>query len=376
MTDDGDPIMSLQIRPMSDSTQNRTQDLHVVETRPLVTPRELKTAMPSTPAMRDTVVQARQTIVDILEKRDPRMLVVIGPCSMHDEQQGIEYANRLAKLAKEVEDRLFLVMRLYFEKPRTTIGWKGLINDPHLNNSYDITTGLRTARHIFMVLANLGLPAGTEMLDPIVPQYTAELVSWSAIGARTTESQTHREMASGLSMPVGFKNGTEGNLDVALNAMQASHNQQHFLGIDQEGRTCIIKTAGNPHGHMILRGGREKPNYDAASVEEAQQALEKAGLPPVVMVDCSHANSRKDFHQQPVVCRNVVQQRAEGNDGIIGVMIESNIHEGNQKLGDDPSQLQYGVSITDACISWETTEDLLREMYEHLPCCERKKAEA
>lgn len=357
---------------METANANQTADLHVVATRPLVTPKELKSAMPSTAAMRQTVVDAREGIKAILTREDPRMLLVVGPCSMHNEAQAIEYANRLAVLSKEVNDRLLIVMRLYFEKPRTTIGWKGMINDPHLNNTYDITTGLRIARHIFMVLANLGLPAGTEMLDPIVPQYTAELVSWCAVGARTTESQTHREMSSGLSMPVGFKNSTDGNLQVAINALVASRSPQRFLGIDQEGRTCIIETSGNPYGHIILRGGGNKTNYDEASVRAAQAELTAAGLEPTVLVDCSHANSNKDYRNQPTVWRDVVAQRAAGNDGIIGMMLESNIHEGNQSLGDDPSKLQYGVSITDACVNWETTEELIREAYDNLACCERR----
>jgi len=351
---------------------NQTADLHVVATRPLVTPKELKNAMPSTAPMRQTVVEARETIKAILTREDPRMLLVVGPCSMHNEQQAVEYANKLAILANDVRDRMFIVMRLYFEKPRTTIGWKGLINDPHLNGSYDITTGLRIARHIFMVLANLGLPAGTEMLDPIVPQYTAELVSWCAVGARTTESQTHREMSSGLSMPVGFKNSTDGNLQVAINALIATKSPQHFLGIDQEGRTCIIQTSGNPYSHIILRGGGDRTNYDEASVRAAQAELAAAGIDPVVMVDCSHANSSKDYRRQPIVWRDVVAQRVAGNDGIIGMMLESNLNEGQQSLGSDPTVLKYGVSITDGCVSWETTEQLIRETYDQLACCERK----
>lgn len=351
---------------------NQTADLHVVATRPLVTPKELKTAMPSTANMRKTVVEARETIKAIIKREDPRMLLVVGPCSMHNEAEAIEYANKLAVLANDVRDRLFIVMRLYFEKPRTTVGWKGLINDPHLNGTYDITTGLRIARHIFMVLANLGLPAGTEMLDPIVPQYTAELVSWCAVGARTTESQTHREMSSGLSMPVGFKNSTDGNLQVAINAMVASQNPQHFLGIDQEGRTCIIQTTGNPYGHIILRGGGGKTNYDDASVRAAQAELAAAGQDPAVLVDCSHANSAKDYRRQPIVWRDVAAQRAAGNEGIIGMMLESNLNEGNQSLGADPAALKPGVSITDACVNWETTEQLITETYDQLACCERR----
>ena len=276
---------------------------------------------------------------------------------------------RLAELARELSDRLEIVMRVYFEKPRTTIGWRGMIYDPHLNGSYDITEGLRRARHILMVLAALGLPSSTEMLDPIVPQYIAELITWAAIGARTAESQTHREMASGLSMPIGFKNGTDGNLDVAINAMKAAQHPHGFLGIDQDGRTCIIQTSGNPYSHLILRGGSDGPNYERAHVADAMARLEATGLPPRIMIDCSHGNSCKRHDRQPIVCEDAVQQRADGNENIIGLMIESNINEGSQPFIPDCALLKHGISITDACINWETTERLLREAHAKLDCC-------
>ncbi len=347
-----------------------TQNVNVAGTTPLVSPSQLEREMPLSEASHRAVVEGRETIQAILAGRDPRMLVVIGPCSIHEVSAAMEYAGRLAELKRRVEDRICIVMRTYFEKPRTTVGWKGLINDPHLDGTFDMSEGLRLARQLLIDVTSLGLPTGTEMLDPYTPQYIDDLVSWASIGARTTESQTHRQMASGLSMPVGFKNATNGDVQVAVDAMKSARSGHHFLGIDEEGRTCIVATRGNAHGHLILRGGSGKPNYDPANVAAAAQQLRDAGLPPEVMVDCSHANSGKKHTRQQVVWRSLVEQRKQAaREGrpqtIIGAMIESNLFEGAQKVG-DLSQLRYGVSITDECIGWETTERLLLEGYEGL----------
>jgi 3-deoxy-7-phosphoheptulonate synthase len=283
---------------------------------------------------------------------------MVGPCSIHDVEPGFEYAEKLKKLADSVSDRLFIVMRVYFEKPRTTVGWKGLINDPHLDDTFDIGTGLELARKLLLDINNMGLPAATELLEPVTPQYIADLVTLTAIGARTTESPTHRQMASGLSMPVGYKNGTDGELQIAMDAMVAARSPHSFLGIDTDGNTCIVNTTGNPFGHLILRGGRSGPNYDEASIRSAGERLKSADLSPRLMVDCSHANSAKDYRQQSVVWNDVVAQRAAGNRNIMGLMLESNLRSGNQKPV-DPSNLEYGVSITDACIDWKETERLI-----------------
>jgi len=290
----------------------------------------------------------------------------VGPCSIHDVDGALAYATRLNALRQELADRLLLVMRVYFEKPRTTIGWKGLINDPHLDGTYDIETGLKKARGLLLQITSMGLPAATEFLDPIIPQYTAELVSWAAIGARTTESQTHREMASGLSMPVGFKNGTDGSLQIAINAMAAANHPHSFLGIDQEGVTSVIRTTGNSAGHIVLRGGNVRTNYDAESIADAVEQLNKAGLPTGLMVDCSHANSGKQHTRQEQVWRCVIDQRAAGNRTLIGLMVESYLEEGNQPLPKNPADLRYGVSITDACVDWATTERMLRYAHQAL----------
>lgn len=343
-----------------------THNLRVREVIRLQPPRVIKSELPMTAASNETVVQGRAAIEAILAGADPRLLVVVGPCSIHDPDAAREYAERLNRVRRAVEDRLFIVMRVYFEKPRTTIGWKGLINDPHMDGSYDIEFGLKTARKLLLDITGLGLPAGTEFLDPIVPQYIADLVSWAAIGARTTESQTHREMASGLSMPVGYKNATDGSLQIALDAMSSARTAHSFLGIDQEGATCIIRTTGNPAGHVVLRGGRKLTNYDATSIHTALAELKKAGLPETVMVDCSHANSAKQHKKQEEVWNNVIAQRADGNLGITGLMVESFLHEGNQPFPQPLDQLQRGVSITDACLGWETTERLLRHGHERL----------
>src|SRR5262245_57826892 len=307
-----------------------TQNLHVKETVRLLTPCALKAELPMSEASNRTVVGTREGVTRILSQQDPRLLVVVGPCSIHDINGALEYAGRLNELRKELAEQMEIVMRVYFEKPRTTIGWKGLINDPHLDGSYDIETGLKKARRLLLDLTALGIPAATEFLDPIIPQYTADLITWAAVGARTTESQTHREMASGLSMPVGFKNGTDGSLQIALDAMQSARTPHSFLGIDQDGITSIIRTTGNSVGHIVLRGGRLRPNYDAESIAEAETRLKQAGLPEVLMVDCSHANSAKQHARQEEVWRSVIEQRAGGTHSLIGVMVESYLEEGNQ----------------------------------------------
>jgi 3-deoxy-7-phosphoheptulonate synthase len=343
-----------------------TQDINVRETVPLVSPRHLKAELAASERSNATVVQSRETIKRILSGEDQRLMVVVGPCSIHNADAGLEYARRLKHLADKVADRMFVVMRVYFEKPRTTVGWKGLINDPHLNDTFDIPTGLRLARRILLAVADMGLPAATEMLEPITPQYIADLITLASIGARTTESPTHRQMASGLSMPVGYKNGTDGSLQVALDAMLAARTPHSFLGIDVDGNTCIVNTKGNPWGHLILRGGRSGSNFAAAHIKEAEQRLQAAGLPARLMVDCSHANSDKDYRKQSLAWNDVIQQRLEGNRAVIGLMLESNLHPGSQKLTSDLSQLAHGVSITDGCIGWEETESLLLMAHEKL----------
>ncbi len=340
-------------------------NLHVQETKRLLSPNELKAQLPLSQRAEQTVIKGRDAVRAILRGEDPRLLVILGPCSIHDPSAALDYAAKLVKLQHELSDRLCIVMRVYFEKPRTTIGWKGLINDPHLNGTYDIETGLKIGRKLLLQINELGLPAATEFLDPIVPQYLAELISWAAIGARTTESQTHREMASGLSMPVGFKNGTDGSLQTAIDAMTAARSPHSFLGIDPDGFTSIISTTGNPDGHVVLRGGRVRTNYDAQSIAESVTALNKAALPPRLMVDCSHANSGKQHAKQEEVWNSVIAQRAEGNQFITGVMVESFLSEGSQPLK-APADLKYGVSITDACIDWNTTERILRSGHEGL----------
>ena len=336
-----------------------TSDLHVVETRPLVAPALLHAELPIDPAASDTVASARRRIQAILRGDDDRMLVVVGPCSVHDVEAARDYAKRLIPIRERLKDQLEVVMRVYFEKPRTTVGWKGLINDPHLDGSYDINTGLRRARGLLLELAGMGLPAATELLDPVVPQYIADLISWTAIGARTTESQTHREMASGLSMPIGYKNSTDGSVTIAINAMQAASKPHHFLWINAEGQASIVSTTGNPDGHLVLRGGNRGSNYHLEAVEGAAAELDQAGLKARLMVDCSHANSNKDFRRQGDVLTAMADQMKGGSRHVMGVMIESHLVEGNQKLTSDLSQLTYGQSVTDACISIETTEDLL-----------------
>ncbi len=342
-----------------------TDDLNIVRMTPLRTPLELKNKYPLSEQLRRTVVENREKVNSIITKQDSRLLVITGPCSIHDEKAAFEYAERLRDLSERVKDRLLLVMRVYFEKPRTTIGWKGLINDPLLNGQSDINLGLERARAILLKVAEMGLPAASEFLDPIVPQYISDLISWVAIGARTTESQTHRELASGVSAAVGFKNGTSGSLDVALNAMESSANPHSFLGIDQTGMTRIVQTTGNRLGHLVLRGGDHGPNYDAKSVKEAEETLAKHNMRDSIIIDCSHNNSNKDHNLQIKVMTDILEQKRNGNKSIVGAMLESNLFEGNQKLV-DVNSLKYGVSITDKCLNWDDTERILLKAHEEL----------
>jgi 3-deoxy-7-phosphoheptulonate synthase len=336
-------------------------NLNVLSQDLLPTPQQVKNALPLTDKAQATVLQGRETVRRILDREDPRLFVVIGPCSIHDIKAAHEYAARLKRLADEVGDTLYLIMRVYFEKPRTTVGWKGLINDPFMDDSFHIEKGLHMARELLLHLAEMGLPASTEALDPITPQYLSDLITWTAIGARTTESQTHREMASGLSTPVGFKNGTDGSLTVAINALHAASRPHHFLGINQDGQSAVFRTRGNRYGHVVLRGGGGRPNYDSVSVAVCEKELAEARLAPNIVVDCSHGNSNKDYRLQPLVAENCVNQILEGNRSIVGLMLESNLGAGNQSIPQDLSQLKYGVSVTDACIDWASTEKLLRE---------------
>lgn len=344
----------------------KLENLNVASQETLITPEALKQEMPLSDKAAETVEKGRQAIYDIMDGKDHRLFLVVGPCSIHDVEAARDYAARLKKLADEVSDTLLIVMRVYFEKPRTTVGWKGLINDPHLNDTFDIEQGLHIGRRLLLDINELGLPAATEALDPISPQYLQDTIAWSAIGARTTESQTHREMSSGLSMAIGFKNGTDGSLDVAVNAMKSVSHPHSFLGIDQQGQVAIIRTKGNNYGHVVLRGGGGKPNYDSVSVALCDQALEKASLRKSVMVDCSHANSSKDPAIQPLVMQDVTHQILEGNTSIQSLMIESNINWGNQSIPENLADLKYGVSVTDACIDWPTTEKAIRDMRDKL----------
>ncbi|PMR73474.1 3-deoxy-7-phosphoheptulonate synthase [Billgrantia endophytica] len=357
-------------------SDQQVSNLNVLSQDVLITPEALKSNIPLSETAERTVIEGRRTIQNILDGTDPRLLVVIGPCSIHDIDAALDYARRLRRLADEVKDTLFVVMRVYFEKPRTTVGWKGLINDPHLNGSFEIEEGLHIARKLLVELSEIGLPLATEALDPISPQYLQDCISWSAIGARTTESQTHREMSSGLSSPVGFKNGTDGSLDVAVNALQSVAHPHNFLGINQAGQVAIIRTRGNAYAHVVLRGGNGKPNYDSVSVALAEQELRKASIKPNIMIDCSHANSNKDPALQPLVMDNVTNQILEGNRSIMGLMVESHIGWGSQKILDDHRQMQYGVSVTDACIDWKTTEEAMTRMAEKLEPVLGKRAAA
>lgn len=332
----------------------------------LASPEQVKRLLPLTERAERTVLSGRHTIQRILDREDHRLMVVVGPCSIHDPAAAMDYAQRLRRLSDDIGDTLYIVMRVYFEKPRTTTGWKGLINDPHMNDSFDVEAGLQIARKLLIDVNELGLPAGTEALDPISPQYLGDLVTWSAIGARTTESQTHREMASGLSTPVGFKNGTDGSLPTAVNALLSVSRPHSFLGINQKGQVAVIRTSGNAYGHVVLRGGSNGPNYDSVTIALVEKELAKHKLPANIVVDCSHANSNKDPSLQPLVMHDCVHQVIEGNRSIVGVMLESNINAGNQSIPSDLSQLRYGVSVTDACIDWATTEKTLREARDKL----------
>lgn len=341
-------------------------DVNIDNIQPLVTPAQLKTEYPLTDSAYQTVLQGREVIRNILNGDDKRLFVVIGPCSIHDPKAAHEYADRLKVLSEKVKDTLYLVMRVYFEKPRTTVGWKGLINDPDMNDSFDIEKGLRIGRKLLLELNEKGLPCATEALDPNSPQYLQDLISWSAIGARTTESQTHREMSSGLSSPVGFKNGTDGSLTVATNAMQAVQHGHSFLGLNNDGQVSVIRTKGNPYAHVVLRGGNGKPNYGADSVAVAEDALRKAKVSTKIMIDASHANSNKDPYLQPLVLKNVTEQILEGNKSIVGLMVESHLKGGRQDIPANLSDLEYGKSVTDGCIDWDTTEQELLKMHEAL----------
>ena len=336
-----------------------TRDVNIESTAPLIAPIELVNKLAVTPRVERIVASGREQTRKILNGEDARLMVIVGPCSIHDERAALDYAARLLDCSKRLCDRLLIVMRVYFEKPRTTTGWKGLIYDPHLDDSFDIETGLHRARSLLLKIGEMGMYAATEFLDPVIPQYLAGLVTWAAIGARTTESQTHRQMASGLSMPVGFKNATDGNIQVAIDAMISARCPHGFLGVDQEGRTAIVLTKGNPDGHLVLRGSNNGPNFSAVAIARAQQQLLDAGVRPHLLVDCSHGNSNKEYAEQSRVLRDVVEQRRAGNSSIVGCMLESNINAGRQQLGDGPSNLKYGVSITDPCIGWEETKKLL-----------------
>lgn len=345
---------------------DQVNNVNVVSQDLLPTPAQVKSALPLTPRAEQTVLGGRATIRRILDHTDPRLFIVLGPCSIHDLKAAHEYAQRLKALYDEVNDTLVLVMRVYFEKPRTTVGWKGLINDPFMDDSFHIEKGLYMARELLLHLAEMGLPAATEALDPITPQYLSDLIAWTAVGARTTESQTHREMASGLSTPIGFKNGTDGSLTVAINALQSASSPHHFLGINQDGQSAVFRTRGNRYGHIVLRGGNGRPNYDSVSIAVAEQALATAKLPHNIVVDCSHGNSNKDPGLQALVAENCVNQILEGNRSIVGLMLESHLNWGNQSIPADLKQLKYGVSVTDACVDWATTEKIVRNAHVRL----------
>jgi len=347
-------------------TNSTLDDLNIASIEALMTPEQLKQSLPLDGVALESVRSARQTIFNILDRKDPRLFVVVGPCSIHDVDAALEYAQRLKKLAEEVQDTIYLVMRVYFEKPRTSVGWKGLINDPYMDDTFKIEDGLTKGRELLLAIASMGLPTSTEALDPISPQYLQDIIAWSAIGARTTESQTHREMSSGLSSAVGFKNGTDGGLTVAINAMQSVSSAHRFLGINGKGQVSVVTTKGNPYAHVVLRGGSAGPNYDSVHVARCEAALEKGKVSQNIMIDCSHANSNKDPEVQSLVLKDVTHQIIEGNQSIIGLMLESNLNFGNQSIPKDLSQLKYGVSVTDACIDWSETERSIHEMADKL----------
>jgi len=349
----------------------KTDDLRIIEMQELSTPDEVRKELAISDSAAKTIIDSRKIIENILDEKDDRVFVVVGPCSIHDPIAAMDYANKLKKISKEVSDNLFIIMRVYFEKPRTTVGWKGLINDPMLDGSFNINKGIRVGRKLLLDIVDLALPTGTEYLDLISPQYIADIISWGAIGARTTESQCHRELASGLSCPVGFKNGTEGNLQITFDAIKAASGAHHFLSVTKEGNSAIFSTSGNPYCHTILRGGTNKVNYDAKSIEEVSARLEKANLPQQIIVDCSHANSMKDHKKQMIVINDLAEQLSKGEKRIKGLMIESNIVEGNQNINDP--NLVYGKSVTDACIGWEDTEKALHKLSEAI---EKRKLNA
>jgi 3-deoxy-7-phosphoheptulonate synthase len=338
----------------------RTENLNVASLDLMPSPDEVKSRLPLTEAAANTVVKGRRTLEAILDGKDNRLFVVVGPCSIHDPAAGLDYARRLVRLAEELSDVMAIVMRVYFEKPRTSLGWKGFINDPFMDDSFRIDVGMEKARRFLLDVNELGVPAGTEALDPIAPQYYGDLIAWTAIGARTSESQTHREMSSGLSTPVGFKNGTDGDVDAAVNAIVSASRPHSFLGVNGQGRSAIVRTRGNRYGHLVLRGGGGRPNFDTVSISLAEQALEKAKIPRNVVVDCSHANSWKKPELQPLVLRDVVHQIREGNRSVVGLMIESFIEPGSQPIPSDLSKLRYGCSVTDPCVGWDTTAEMLR----------------
>ena len=346
---------------MSDQIHN----INVIAKEKLPSPKTIKAILPLTQSARETVINSRNALVSILDRKDKRLIVVVGPCSIHDIDAAKDYASRLKHLSDDLSDVFHVLMRVYFEKPRTTVGWKGLINDPNIDDTFQIDKGVHIARSLLIHLNEIGIPVATEALDPIMPQYLGDLISWTAIGARTAESQTHREIASGLSTPVGFKNGTDGSLSVAINAIKSSQDSHHFLGLNDSGQVTVYKTKGNRYSHVVLRGGPE-PNFDKKSIALCEKKLKAEGLPPRIMIDCSHGNSNKDFNLQPMVAHSSIDQVLDYNHSIIGFMLESNIEEGNQQIPEDLSELKYGVSLTDACMNWETTEALLSEAAERL----------
>ena len=362
--------------PKEVMSQSSIHNVNVASQQALTAPVALRSSVPVDESIFSFVRESREVVSNILDRKDHRLMVVVGPCSIHDHDAAIDYAAKLKTLSDELKDTLYVIMRVYFEKPRTTTGWKGLINDPSLDDSFDIEAGLKLGRTLLRDLLAMGLPTATEALDPITPQYLHDLICWSAICARTTESQTHREMASGLSSAVGFKNGTDGSLDVAINALKSVQHPHRFLGINSEGVVSIFETRGNSYGHVVLRGGSNGPNYDSVNISKCESELAKAGLPSNIMVDCSHANSSKDHNVQPLVTRDISNQILKGNKSIVGVMLESHLNEGRQDIPADLSDLQYGVSVTDACMDWGTTENSLRELAHTLQSTLRHRRDA
>jgi len=343
-----------------------TYDLNILKWESLISPDEIKKVVSVSEKAIETIIESRSRIEKILTRKDKRIMIIVGPCSIHDEKSAYEYADKLLAIREKVKDKLEIIMRVYFEKPRTIIGWKGLVYDPNLDGSYDIQKGLIKGRRILVNILERGLPTATELLDPIVPQYIADLISWAAIGARTSESQTHRQMSSGLSMPIGFKNNTDGNMQIAIDALRSAKESHSFLGLDPDGKACVVKTKGNSYGHIILRGGKNFTNFDSKSINEAVEKLKEVKINKGIVIDCSHANSEKKYEKQEIVFNEVINQVNKGNNNIAGLMLESHLFEGNQKLIEDLTQLKYGVSITDACINIETTEKLLMNAYRSL----------